>query len=114
MADLTRERCVACRKDASPLSETQIMELLAEVPQWRLLKRDGIPQLVRIFSFINFVEALAFTLKVGELAEREEHHPAILTEWGRVTVSWWTQAIGGLHRNDFVMAAKTDELLTSS
>jgi 4a-hydroxytetrahydrobiopterin dehydratase len=74
--------------------------------------RDGIPQLERIFKFKIFAQAVAFTLKVGELAETEKHHPAILTEWGNVTVTWWTYAIGGLHRNDFIMAAKTDELYT--
>ena len=48
--------------------------------------------------------------RVGALAEQEGHHPALLTEWGRVTVSWWTHAIGGLHRNDFILAARTDTL----
>ena len=57
----------------------------------------------------NFVEALAFTNAIGALAEAAGHHPALTTEWGRVTVGWWTHAIGGLHRNDFVMAAKTAE-----
>ena len=62
------------------------------------------------FKFKNFVQALEFTNQVGRLAEEECHHPALLTEWGRVTVTWWTHKIKGLHRNDFVMAAKTDEL----
>jgi 4a-hydroxytetrahydrobiopterin dehydratase len=56
------------------------------------------------------VQALDFTNKVGGLAEEEDHHPAILTEYGKVTVVWWTHAIKGLHRNDFIMAAKTDQL----
>ncbi|HSE95394.1 MAG TPA: 4a-hydroxytetrahydrobiopterin dehydratase, partial [Methylomirabilota bacterium] len=63
--------------------------------------------------FPTFVAALDFTNRVGALAEAEGHHPALLTEWGRVTVSWWTHAIRGLHRNDFVMAAKTDRLTGS-
>jgi 4a-hydroxytetrahydrobiopterin dehydratase len=71
---------------------------------------DGIPRLERQYRFRSFVDALAFTNRVGEIAEAEGHHPAILTEWGRVTVSWWTHKIRGLHRNDFVMAAKTDRL----
>ena len=66
-----------------------------------------------MFRFSNFAEALTFTDKVGELAETEGHHPAILTEWGRVTVTWWTHKIRGLHRNDFIMAAKTDQIYTS-
>ena len=62
------------------------------------------------YPFPDFAQALAFTQKVGELAEEERHHPALLTEWGRVTVAWWTHKIRGLHRNDFIMAAKTDRL----
>ena len=60
--------------------------------------------------FGNFVDALAFTNRVGQIAEEEDHHPALLTEWGKVTVSWWTHKIRGLHRNDLIMGAKTDEL----
>ena len=57
----------------------------------------------------RFAQALAVTNRVGEQAEEEGHHPALLTEWGKVTVSWWTHKIGGLHQNDFIMAARTDE-----
>ena len=71
---------------------------------------DGIRRLRRAFSFDDFAQALAFTNKIGELAEAEAHHPAVLTEWGSTTVTWWTHKIDGLHRNDFVMAAKTDQL----
>ena len=67
-------------------------------------------RLERAFTFSDFAAALAFTNRVGAAAEAEGHHPALLTEWGRVTVTWWTHAIRGLHRNDFVMAAKTDAL----
>jgi len=76
-----------------------------------VVEKDGIKRLERSFDFEDFVGALAFTNNVGELAEREGHHPDILTEWGRVTVSWWTHKIGGLHKNDFIMAAKTDALI---
>jgi 4a-hydroxytetrahydrobiopterin dehydratase len=71
---------------------------------------DGIKRLRRVFPVDDFAQALEFTKKVGQLAEEEGHHPALLTEWGRTTVTWWTHKIKGLHRNDFVMAAKTDEL----
>ncbi|MBV9691739.1 MAG: 4a-hydroxytetrahydrobiopterin dehydratase [Ktedonobacteraceae bacterium] len=73
----------------------------------------SIKWLERVFTFKNFVEALAFSNKVGELAEQEGHHPALLSEWGKVTVTWWTHAMKGLHKNDFVMAACTDQLHTS-
>ncbi len=81
------------------------------MPEWILVEEDGIEKLQRHFSFKNFVDALAFTNQVGELAEKEGHHPAILTEYGKVTVTWWTHKIGGLHRNDFISAAKTDALM---
>jgi 4a-hydroxytetrahydrobiopterin dehydratase len=109
MGTLARERCVACRADSPRMTTEQIDVLKREIPEWSMVERDGIPRLERAFTFANFVDALAFTNAVGALAEAEGHHPALTTEWGRVTVGWWTHAIAGLHRNDFVMAAKTDE-----
>jgi 4a-hydroxytetrahydrobiopterin dehydratase len=109
-ATLASEKCVACRGDAPRLTEAEIAELLPTVGGWQVVERDGIARLERGFRFPDFVQALAFTDRVGEIAEAEGHHPAILTEWGRVTVTWWTHKIRGLHRNDFIMAAKTDAL----
>jgi len=80
------------------------------IPDWSREEHDGVPRLVRTFRVPTFRDALAFTQRVGELAEAEGHHPALLTQWGKVTVSWWSNKIRGLHRNDFIMAAKTDEL----
>jgi 4a-hydroxytetrahydrobiopterin dehydratase len=114
MSPLSAERCVACRPDAPRLTDAEIAELRREVPDWRVAERDGIPRLERVLDWPDFAEALAFTNRVGALAEAEGHHPALLTEWGRVTVTWWTHAIGGLHRNDFIMAAKTDALFGGS
>ncbi len=110
MPDLVNDRCVACRADAPRVTEAEIAELKPLIPEWELVERDGIPRLERVFRFPDFKQALAFTQRVGELAEEEGHHPALLTEWGRVTVSWWTHKIRGLHRNDYIMAAKTDAL----
>jgi 4a-hydroxytetrahydrobiopterin dehydratase len=110
MAALAGERCVACRRDAPQVTEAEIAELQPQVPDWELVELDGIRRLRRVFAFPDFAQALAFTDEVGRLAEEEAHHPALLTEWGRTTVTWWTHKIRGLHRNDFVMAAKTDEL----
>jgi 4a-hydroxytetrahydrobiopterin dehydratase len=93
------------------MSDEQIKSLLAQVPGWRVIEIDGIRRLQRTFKFANFTGALAFTQQVGECAEHEDHHPAILTEWGKVTVTWWTHKIKGLHQNDFIMAAKTAALL---
>ena len=109
MSRLAREICVACRPDSPGATASETDAFLAEIPRWTVVARDGVARLVRVFIFPNFVAALAFTNAVGALAEEAGHHPAITTEWGRVTVEWWTHAIAGLHRNDFVMAAKTDE-----
>ena len=80
-------RCVACRRDAPTVTDTELAELKPQVPDWDLVERDGIKRLRRVFPFRDFAEALAFTDAVGEIAEDEGHHPALLTEWGRVTVT---------------------------
>ncbi len=110
MASLTEMKCVACRGGEPTATEDEIAELRLQVSEWEILEIDHIKRLERVFNFKNFTGALEFTNQVGGLAEAEGHHPAILTEWGRVTVSWWTHKIKGLHRNDFIMAAKTDQL----
>lgn len=106
--------CVACRADEPTVTEAEIAEYHPQVPEWRIVEVDGVKRLTRRYRFPDFRTALAFTIRVGEAAEEQGHHPAILTEWGRVTVSWWTHAIQGLHRNDFIMAAKTDLLYAES
>ena len=90
--------------------DAEAAEFSKQITDWQTVEREGIPRLERAFKFKNFVQALEFTNRVGALAEEEGHHPALLTEWGKVTLTWWTHAIRGLHRNDFVMAAKTEEL----
>src|SRR6266498_3833052 len=114
MKTLFAERCVACRRDSPRVTEAEIAELRREIPDWELLERDGIARLQRLFPFPSFADALAFTNQVGTLAEEEGHHPALLTEWGRVTVTWWTHKIRSLHRIDFIIAAKTDALAAES
>lgn len=110
MNDLSQRRCEACRADSPRVTQTQIAELSPQIPEWDLIEVDGVQRLTRTYKFKNFEQALGFTNKVGALAEKEDHHPALLTEWGKVTVSWWTHKIKGLHVNDFVMSAKTDNL----
>lgn len=110
MTSLVQERCVACRKESPRVTDVEIAELQPQIPAWTLVDRDAIPRLERAYRFKDFIQALAFTNMVGALAEQEGHHPAILTEYGKVAVSWWTHTIRGLHRNDFIMAAKTDQL----
>ncbi|AGA90168.1 pterin-4a-carbinolamine dehydratase [Thioflavicoccus mobilis 8321] len=110
MTELKQEHCDACRADAPRVTGEELESLRQEVPQWSVEDRDGVLQLERQFEFPDFAQALAFTNKVGELAETEGHHPKLTTEWGSVVVTWWSHKIKGLHRNDFVMAARTDAL----
>ena len=110
MADLSQERCAACRPGAPVVTPEEAAALQPQIPEWRLVERDGVPQLERTFAFGSFAEALAFANRVGAAAEEQDHHPALLIEERRVSVRWWTHAIRNLHRNDFIMAARTDQL----
>lgn len=107
---LVDERCMACRVDSPRLTAEEVATLLPGIPGWDVIERNGSPRLQRIFRFPDFRTALTFTERAGDLAETEGHHPSLLTEWGRVRVTWTTHAIRGVHRNDVVMAAKTDRL----
>jgi 4a-hydroxytetrahydrobiopterin dehydratase len=114
MDDLKQGHCVPCEGGVPQASEGEIAEYMTRLPGWKVIEVDGEKRLTREFMFNDFAHALAFTNRVGALAEQEGHHPALLTEWGKVTVAWWTHAIKGLHRNDFIMAAKTDEAFQAS
>lgn len=113
MSQLTQEKCIACRRDSPHVTHQEADELGREVPAWRVFTEDGIRKLDRVFRFPDFQRALHFTNAVGDLAEEEGHHPRLVTEWGRVTVAWWTHKIRDLHRNDFIMAAKSDRIYQS-
>jgi 4a-hydroxytetrahydrobiopterin dehydratase len=110
MNKLQEMKCVPCRSDAHRITEAEIQLLTPQIPEWTLRKIDHMDRLERTYTFRDFSDALVFTNKIGVLADKEDHHPALLTEWGKVTVTWWTHKIKGLHRNDFIMAAKTDRL----
>ena len=111
---LVRETCVACRRDSPRVTDQEIAELSPQINNWDLKVADDVPRLERSFEFRNFEQAIAFANAVGEAAEAEGHHPRLTVEWGRVGVEWWTHKIRGLHRNDFVMAAKTDQLFAQT
>ncbi len=111
MSELSIQKCEACNADAPKVSDEELASLMKMIPTWSPIVVDNVMQLQRVYDFKNFKEALAFTNKVGVLAEKEFHHPGILTEWGKVTVTYWTHAIKGLHKNDFICAAKTEDLL---
>ena len=110
MESLAAGKCVACRKGEAALTDAEIEDLMLSVPQWQVKEVDSMKRLERTFKFKNFNQALDFTNRVGAIAEEQDHHPLIITEWGKVTLQWWTHIIGGLHKNDFIMAAKTDEI----
>jgi 4a-hydroxytetrahydrobiopterin dehydratase len=114
MDPLKTRTCEPCRKGAPTVTAEEVAELHPQVPEWNIVEPGGIPRLERVFTFPDFASALEFTNRIGAIAEDEGHHPALLTEWGRVTVGWWTHKIRGLHRNDFVMAAKTDAAFGTS
>jgi 4a-hydroxytetrahydrobiopterin dehydratase len=111
MSGLTRETCVPCRGGVPTLSDAEIAELKPQIPAWEVTEVGGIRRIRREYKFKDFRQALDFTVKVGELAEREGHHPDVHLAWGRVVVETWTHKIEGLHQNDFILAAKCDELL---
>ncbi len=110
METLLPQTCVPCSGNAPPITEAEIAELQPQIPDWKMINESEEARLQHVYKFPDFQTALAFTQKVGEEAEKQGHHPALLTEWGKVTVTWWTHAIKGLHRNDFIMAAKTDAI----
>jgi 4a-hydroxytetrahydrobiopterin dehydratase len=90
------------------VTDQEVKELQPQVPQWCLITEDGIKKLDRLFRFDDFRQALKFTQLLGEDADEEGHHPRLIVEWGRVQVTWWTHKIRNIHRNDFIMAAKSD------
>ena len=110
MSDLRQMKCVACRAGEPTVTEGEIEMLRPQIPEWQVKEVDGVKRLERVFKFKNFAQALDFTNRVGAIAEEEDHHPLIITEWGRATLQFWTHTIKGLHKNDFIMAAKSDEL----
>ncbi len=105
---LYKRRCEPCGLGAPVVTKEEANQLLPAVPAWKREFHDGVEKLIREFHFVEFKDAFNFTYKIANLADREDHHPGILTEWGKVTVYWWTHRINGLHVNDFIMAAKTD------
>ena len=105
---LKESKCEACTIDAPLVSESEAKVLLLELDGWVIENDSGINQLIKTYKFSNYAESLDFSNKVADLAESEDHHPKIVLEYGNVEVSWWSHKIKGLHKNDFICAAKTD------
>jgi len=108
MSHLSEATCVPCKGGVPTLTEAQVAELLPQVPEWKVVEREGIRRIEREFRFKDFAGAMAFAVRVGEIAEREQHHPDLHVAWGKVRVETWTHKIRGLHQNDFILAAKFD------
>jgi len=109
--DLANEYCEACQPCSPTVPEAEEADLLAQIPDWTIIDVNGVKRLRRQFRTKGWKSAMRLTNGVSDLANEAGHHPAILTEWGSVRVDWWTHAIGGLHRNDFIMAARVDNLV---
>ena len=105
---LKESKCEACTIDAPLVSDSEAKILLLELDGWVIENDSGINQLIKTYKFSNYAESLDFSNKVADLAESEDHHPKIILEYGSVEVSWWSHKIKGLHKNDFICAAKTD------
>ena len=110
MAGLSESSCVPCRGGVPTLTDAEIAALKPQVPGWIVVEVDRVKRLRRTFEFPDFRAAMDFAVRVGELAEAEQHHPDLHVAWGRVTVEIWTHKIRGLHQNDFILAAKCDRL----
>jgi 4a-hydroxytetrahydrobiopterin dehydratase len=110
MESIADRRCAACRVGTPRATPEEISLFTPQIPLWEQIEEESVKKLRRRFPFPDFRMAADFTNQVADLAEEEGHHPTLITEWGQVTVIWWTQKIGGLHQNDFIMAAKTDRL----
>ena len=109
MNDLATSSCEACRIDAPIVSDDEASLLIKEIEGWDLINED-VKKLKKEFSFSNYSESVNFSNKVADMADQEDHHPQIILEWGKVTVIWWSHKIKGLHKNDFICAAKTNNI----
>ena len=110
MNELINKKCEACRIDAPKVSNEEIPILMSQIPLWDVIEENNIKKLTCLFKFSDYEQSLVFTNKVATLADEEDHHPQIILEWGKVKVIWWSHKIQGLHKNDFICAAKTDRL----
>ena len=116
MSELAQRVCVPCKGSVPPLTDEQIAPLLAQLEDgWRVVERNDVKRgsikiLTRTYTFENFAEAMQAAVRIGEMAEEQQHHPDLHVAWGRLTVEVWTHKIGGLTESDFIFAAKCDAI----
>ena len=108
MTELSKKTCSACEIGAPLVPHYQQIDLLKDLDGW-VIDDSDISKLIKEFQFNNYEQSISFTNLIADLAEAEDHHPKITLEWGRVTLEWWSHKIKGLHMNDFICAAKSDE-----
>jgi len=110
LTDLTKQKCEACTIDAPLVDKKRYTELLKDLDSWEIIYGD-VNILSKTYLFDSYEDSVKFSMNIAKLAENEDHHPAILLEWGSVKVQWWSHKIKGLHMNDFICAAKTEILI---
>ena len=111
METLTGQSCEPCRIGAPTVTEEKMAVLMPQISGWAVIEDDGVKKLMRKFNFDDFVGVMDFANRIGGIAEQNGHHPVMLLEYDNVTIWWWTHKIDGLHENDFIMAAKSNECL---
>ena len=111
MTKLNQMECEACDGSEKRLSPHEIQTLMQEVLEWSLIEDSGTQKLRREFNTKNYKKSISFVNAIAELAESVNHHPLLIVEYSSVTVEWWSHNINGLHKNDFIMAAKTNDLI---
>ena len=104
--ELHEKKCIPCESGGDPLSESEAKKNLAEVPNWKLNEK----KIEREFIFTDFKDAMKFVNKVADLAEDEGHHPDFHVHWNKVLVELWTHSMNGLSENDFIVAAKINNI----
>ena len=112
MESLEKKTCEACTIDAPKVTDAEKNDFLDQITDWSIINHEC-EQLQKVFDFKDYAAAIEFTIKIAQMADREDHHPQIILEWGKVTVLWWSHKIQGLHKNDFICAAKTDQLYST-
>jgi 4a-hydroxytetrahydrobiopterin dehydratase len=109
MTDLILQDCAQIRGNETPLTNDDIVEMKRQTSMWEVVMPNGAKMLRRTFTFDMYGDGLVFTNRIARQAEQQNHHPRITLNYSDVVVEWWTHAINGLHRNDFIMAARTDK-----
>ena len=112
MSELSNQHAFPAKEGEQPLDGEELRTLLKQVPDWEIghSHEDNLFFLVRTFTFDSYEKGVEFHNAIAKAAEEEQHHPELITSYQRITVKWWTHSVGGLHLNDFVMAAKCDEI----